>query len=408
MRKTVALIEWNWKGHHPTFFNHYVIALEQLGLNVIAFCPNPDEALKASGESGRPTHVGLNHPQRIEFRKIQLPARRFRNLRPARIGAIDWTVRLFRGIERQISEWSGSSGKKVSIIFYACMYDWDFQWAHIAQPFLRVPWTGLYLQAMSYRMPGKAHPVTGGLPVPERMFGGRLCKGIGILDEGIAIQASEALGKLVITLPDLADGTVSNHQSDRELAQKMRRFADGRPIVGLFGHLQRSKGMSTFIEAARMPDAAGICFAIGGDVMWPEEALETATIQQALAECPNVWSHLARIPNEAQLNHLLAACDVVFAAYLDFPHSSGILAKAAVLKKPVIVSDGYLMAERTRKYSLGEIVDQDSPPQILQAILKITKDPDYWIALKEPKWQEYCDENTFEQFKARVSELVNA
>jgi hypothetical protein len=102
----------------------------------------------------------------------------------------------------------------------------------------------------------------------------------------------------------------------------------------------------------------------------------------------------------------MQACDVLSAAYIDFPHSSGIQAKAAALGKPLIVSDGYLMAERTRRFRLGEIVPQGNAPALLEAILKITNDPAAWIKGHNPLWENYGHEHSFDRLKAGLKELL--
>ncbi len=102
----------------------------------------------------------------------------------------------------------------------------------------------------------------------------------------------------------------------------------------------------------------------------------------------------------------MATCDVIFAAYLDFPHSSAIQCKAADLNKPIIVSEGYLMAERTRRFSLGEVIPQGNAKALLEAIIRITKNPGVWVAEHKPRWSEYRLENSFERFKKSLVELL--
>lgn len=404
--KCIALVEWNWTGHHPTYFNHFILAMEEIGVEILALCPNPCEAEELANKTRHDADENMLHRGRTRFRKIEVPARRFHDFRPRRIGAIDWTIRHFGGIEDQVREWALESGSKVDAIVYACIYDRDFEWVHLARPFLRMPWMGLYLHAMTYRMPGRFLPHTNRLPCPEKMFSSRLCKSIGTLDEGIVGRFSSAIGKPVVALPDLADERPAMNAEDRVLGERLRRFAAGRPVVGLFGHLQKSKGLLTFIEAARSPGASKICFALGGEMLWPSDEGENGQIRLALAQCPNLWTHLERIPTEPCLGDLMQACDVLSAAYIDFPHSSGILAKAAALGRPLIVSDGYLMAERTRRFRLGEVVPQGDAPALLEAILKITKDPAAWIEDHNPLWEDYGREHSFDRLKAGLRELL--
>lgn len=33
--KTVALIDWNWHGHHPTYFTHFAVAMAEVSAEVV-------------------------------------------------------------------------------------------------------------------------------------------------------------------------------------------------------------------------------------------------------------------------------------------------------------------------------------------------------------------------------------
>jgi hypothetical protein len=279
---------------------------------------------------------------------------------------------------------------------------------HTARPFLRLPWMGLYIQTLPYRTPGKVHSRIGHVPRPETMFHGRLCQGIAILDEEIVERVSLSIGKPVTALPDLTDERAASSAEDRLLGERLMKFAAGRPIVGLFGHLHDSKGVVTFLEAAQLLPETEACFALGGEVWGGERGEIGREIKRTLAKRSNLWTHLERIPGEPSLNHLLATCDVIVAAYWDFPHSSGIQTKAAVLKKPLIVSAGHLMAERSRRYHLGEVIHQKDPLALCEAILKITRNPEVWRVANQPQWTEYCARHTFVQLKEGLRGLLAA
>jgi glycosyltransferase involved in cell wall biosynthesis len=397
----IVLADWGNGGHHPTWFQHFVLALEELGVDVLALCPYPAEA-EAGANEARPKAEIANRPRgKTEFARVKVASRRFGSPWPRRLSLIDWAIRHFRGVESQAHAWSKRSGKKVDAIFYACMYDFDFQRVQAAQPFLRLPWIGLYLHVAGYRQP-RRHPEWP--PRPEKLFSTGLCKGIFVLDEGIVDQVSKAIGKPVVALPELNDGRMPVNDQQRSLGDRLAEFAAGRPVVGLFGMLKESKGVIPFLEAARKSVGKPVCFALAGELYWPGP--EKNWICETLAECPNVWNHLLRIPTEIQLNYLLSKCEAIYAAYLDFPHSSGILSKAAALKKPVIVSEGYLMAERVRHFKLGEIISEGKVPALLDAINAITKDPAAWQAANQPQWREYCEAQSFTRLKSSFQKLL--
>jgi hypothetical protein len=99
------------------------------------------------------------------------------------------------------------------------------------------------------------------------------------------------------------------------------------------------------------------------------------------------------------MNSVMSACDIVHAAYLDFPHSSNIMTKAALVGRPLIVSEGYLMAERVRRFRMGEVVPQGDAGALAGAITRITRDPGAWMAANRPLWADYLREHSFERLQ---------
>ena len=402
--KTIALVDWNWAGHHPTYFNLFILALEELGFDVLAICPNPSEAAETAAKTRPTANLDGSLRGQTEFRKMDVPRHRLGRLRSARLTAMDWTVRHFTGVEKQIREWMRHTGRRVDMVFYACIYTVDFEWIRLTKPFLHFPWAGLFLHASIYRKPDR-RDLSGRLFRPEQIFEGELCKGVAILDEGVASEISSSIGKPVVIFPDVTDERLTANGGSQPLGDRLKQFASGKPIVGLFGHLQRYKGLLTFLQAAKLAAPWDICFALAGNLDLPPSE-ETSRIHQCLNECPNLWDHLIRIPDGSYLNSLLQSCDIIYAAYLDFPNSSNILTKAAFLKKPVIVSDGFLMAERVRRFNMGEIIPEGNTEALLTAILKIARDPQAWIAGNKPKWVEYCNEHSFKRLKVSFKQLL--
>jgi glycosyltransferase involved in cell wall biosynthesis len=409
--QTVALVDWNWAGHHPMQFANFTMALEELGADVLGLCPNPEEARNNTDALRRWRGLDETGQGQTAYRKVLRPAVRFHRFRPSRIwdriGAIDWTIRHFRGVESAVNQWQAESGKRVDSLFYACIYDWDFQWFQFAQPFLRLPWSGLYLHAQSFRMPGQPNPQTGRLPCPEKIFRGRGCKGLAIFDKAIASRVSATTGKPVLVFPDLTDDRLPTDPRDQVLANSLKRFSDGRPVVGLFGYLKPSKGLLPLLQASTDPRLEHVCFAIAGEMHWAAFSQQnTQTICDILGSGFNTWSHLMRVPREEQLNALLSACDILCAVYCDFPHSSGIVTKAAAFEKPLVVSDGYLMAEQVRAFGMGEVVPQGNVDAIVSAILKITIGPKAWVEQNQPRWSDYMREHSFDRLKEAFHELL--
>lgn len=388
-------------GHHPTFYAELALGLENAGFDVLALCPNPDVARKLV-EAGRAEEFAGKGS--IYFLEIEKPVGKLHWIRPRRIGAIYSTVLKFRNIERQIQREGQLLGYKTQAIFYSSIYKDDFEWICYASPFLRMSWTGIYLQASFFRMPQAfswlKHPTSASIfSIPS-------CKSFGIFDESLVKIVAREIRKPVIQIPDPARARERSDTAPGALGLALRKFAAGRPIVGLLGHLRASKGVMTFIAAAEQCNPDLICFALVGEPSWSENSEEARCIRNTALNRQNFWVHLERIPTEHEFDGLVDCCDVLAATYIDFPHSSNLLAKAAVFEKPVIVSEGHLMADRVRNFRTGEIVEQSNVFAFLKAVFRITKSRMEWEDKNAPKWELYRNEHSFENFRSKIFDLV--
>lgn len=155
-RKCVALIDWLNVGHHPVFYTEFALGLEAGGYDVLAICPDPNLALQLV-TAGR-ARESFDSPKNgtIYFIRVEEPEFRLGRVRPRRIGAIYSAISKFRNLELQIAREAEMRGLEASAIVYASIYDHQFEWIHYASPFLKLPWTGLYLQAQSLKLANAA------------------------------------------------------------------------------------------------------------------------------------------------------------------------------------------------------------------------------------------------------------
>jgi glycosyltransferase involved in cell wall biosynthesis len=256
-------------------------------------------------------------------------------------------------------------------------------------------------------MPGSVIPQSGELPCPERIFRSAKLHSIAILDEGATTALERLSGRPVVVFPDMTDEQAAEEPTP--LTTKLRRFAAGAPIIGALGQLQYTKGVITLARLALDPANKDLCFVFIGEVVWQTFKPEDRVLLSSLKDrCANVYTHFERIADERLFNNAIQACDVVFAAYLDFPNSSGILTKAAVFRKPIIVSEGYLMAERVRKYQIGEVVPEGDVGATGLAIRGILMKEGVWSNERRPKWEEYHKEHSYQRLEASFTKLLSA
>jgi glycosyltransferase involved in cell wall biosynthesis len=382
---TIALVERVWHGHIPIYYTAFCEFLTGLGHDFIAICPHPD----------RVSSPRMIDAVRFAPPTVQVRPRRFQPWMNAFTGN--------RWLRRTLREWETAHGRKINLVVFACISDWD--WLYFPRSAGGFPWQwcGLYVQCRSFRMPGIPIPGAGTIPHPEKIFRHANLQSVAVMDEGAVPYLSRlTLGRPVSFFPDFTDEAAPDHGG---VAGELRTFAAGRPVIGVLGHLQPSKGVATLGFAALDPGNAGFVFAIIGHLSGGFSPEEEAMLER-LKTAPNVFLHLEAIPGDAAFNGILAACDVVFAAYHDFPNSSNLLGKAANFRKPVIVSDGYLMAERVRRYGSGEVIPQKDPVRLTAAIHKILPDKEAWIREHQPQWDTYRAETSREAARKAFAELI--
>lgn len=405
-QKTIALVDWAWVGHHPSYYILFVQALLELGHRVVAMCPEGDAASAVAErfeQECQSDTLSILPCQRISWVPRFLPSR----LLLQGVHEMICQLRTFRAIHRQLSQWEREQSLSVDLVFFACIYDIHFRYFHLAWRLNPRPWSGLYLHCRAFRKPGT--PIPGPqqiFPCPERFLKANGHRGLAILDEGVTEKVAALSGKPVIAIPDLTDERLSSYPSI--LADKIQQQADSRPIILSIGHLQYTKGCGTLARVAERATLNNVMFAFTGDVIWHTFSEEDqARLSSLQASQGNVLTHFKHIP-DGEFNSVFRSCDIIFAAYLDFPNSSNLLAKAAVFEKPVIVSDGSLMAERTREYRLGEIIPEGDVDAAERALVELTKDLPGWIERNQPRWAVYRKLHSFETLKTCFAKLLAA
>jgi hypothetical protein len=392
--KNIALVETSWGGHQPTYFKLFVRALLELGCHVTAFCPEPEDVQAALD--------GLSAEDRS-----RLKTRRFTNVTPCRflpdrvkyrLATILSTLKLSFALFR--SEFS--LHKKFNLVFFASMYDNHFSRRRESVLIFPFPWSALYIYSGKFRKLLPRASLSDLPPWVATLFRSPRMKSIAVLDPDITEMMQELCDRPVICFPDLTDQRLA---VSSPIAAELKKFANGAPIVGLFGYLKPTKGTMTLAKLALDPANSDLCFAFVGDLAalgYTKE--EQALLSTLSAQLPNVFSLFRRVHDEMEFNACLCAADVIFAAYLDFADSSGILTKAATFKKPVIVSDGYLMAERIRKFRMGTVIPQGDVQAAGIAIRELLRHRD--DASTSPDWEGYCEEHSYSRLKVAFANLL--
>jgi colanic acid/amylovoran biosynthesis protein len=384
----VALVESFWTGHHPTYFTQFAIGLSEAGAEVLPICPRPDDFARRLATADVSESV---RSRILAVQGIHAPTWSGRLL-PGKLAEKANALSVFGQLGRQLRQWEKVNFRKIDQVFFACIYDSQFEHFRFAERAFGFPWSGLYLHARSFRMPGSKVPYWGGTPNPELLFSSPRLRALGLLDEGAESWLQRiAAGRPVVAFPDITDKhSPPAGSEDWALSAKMLKMAAGRPVVSLTGHLQWTKGLEEFTALAASPEMQGVFFFLGGELNTAQINPEKLRWMQGLWEkADNIYAHLQQMP-ERTMNAIVKSTDVLFAAYRSFPNSSNVLTKAATFAVPVVVNDNYLMAERVRAYQMGEVVEEGDLPDLRVTLARMLA-PGYRANLdRRARWAEYA------------------
>ncbi|MBE2213400.1 MAG: glycosyltransferase [Opitutaceae bacterium] len=233
-------------------------------------------------------------------------------------------------------------------------------------------WTGVFPDASDFRY----SPRPGGFDARLKLLAGKSCAGVGVLDEAAARHLADFLKpKPVAFFADIIDGTLPQQQPLQ--VTRLLKQSRGRRIVGLLGHLTEVKNLDLFLRIATQPAQRDLFFVLAGQF----EPLGVSAATRRMLDLARAghWENVLvfsdRIASEADFNALIASTDVVFSVYRRFSRSSAILSKAARWHRPIVVADGYCMADRVRAYSLGCCVSDEREDTCVAAIRHLIENP---------------------------------
>ena len=368
--KTIALVDGLAGGHHLTHLRNYAHALADAGHRVLELTADPGHVAQ---------WFASHHPEMLDRirilpfveQPIRSPSWRLRRWWAP---LIRWS-RAARAVRRAAKE----TGFDPDLVFFCWLDDYLLDAAPAVRRVLPLVfpcrWSGVYFHPWHLRLPadGRVEESSNA----EWILKARNCTGVAVLDEGIASVLEQRLGKRVAIFPDETEEQLAN--TPHPTAQKMKERAAGRPVIGALGSISKRKGVMTLFEVAEASRDKPWFFAVVGSLSEGSRRTFSETELQKLdaavrGEIPNVFASFEHIEDETEFNTVFAACDMHYAVYETFAHSSGILTKAAFFEKPVIVAKGFCMEERIRRFGMGVAVEQNHVTQIVAAIERLIAD----------------------------------
>ncbi len=227
-------------------------------------------------------------------------------------------------------------------------------------------------------------------------------QGLLLLDElETDLYAERLQNKVIKFLPDIANDSVPPNQGS--MVNNIKNKACGRKIVFMGGVIGGQKNITSWCGLIKVMNPAEWYFVQIGEVNL--ESFSTrdliAYIRLLLARPENVFISDSFIGDESVFNELILASDVIFAAYRNFSRSSNMLAKAAIFRKPILVSDGSLMAKRVRYYQMGIVVQMDDISDMKIALNLMRENQDFL-----PGFHKFCKDINKKSFSAAIEQFV--
>jgi glycosyltransferase involved in cell wall biosynthesis len=395
--KTIALVDSIRGGHHPTYFKIFAKTLLELGHEVIALSPEPEEVSQ---------WVASHCPELASnFHSFELHEPSPSQFSCRRLQARAMAVACWQRVAQSIQEISSKLGKAPDITFFAWLDTYLGLIPAITDPIFPYPWSGLYFQPGYLRIPPKLRWMRHGILNPLSVLKSPHCPVVAVLDEGIADKLQQKLNKPVVVLTDITDE--SPPDMDFEIVKKIRAKAAGRKIVGLLGSLDRRKGTLTLLEVSQQVSDRWF-FVFAGRLAEPAfTAAELAKIEEIVKANPdNCFFYWNSIPDGSGFNAVVQVCDVLYAAYENFPYSSNILTKAAIFEKPVIASKNYCMGERVEKFNLGYGIEGGSVSQCVSILERLHEELSTGSLSIQPDFEGYRHRHSIEQLRAAFQKIL--
>jgi glycosyltransferase involved in cell wall biosynthesis len=280
-----------------------------------------------------------------------------------------------------------------------------------AKRFIPRPWAGLYYDPTPHRRNAPMSSVRRKCLVfrDRCLLRSTLCRGIGVQDEETVDSLRAIAGnRVVVYIPQVTD--LKMPATDPPDLRAIRAKAQGRKVIGLIGLLEKRKGLINFVRMIEHADPNKAFFVLAGQFKPSSfSEAERKELHEFFAKGTGGHWHvqLGYLEDEETVNGYIALCDSVFLAYENHFHSSGVLAKAALMRKLVIASRGGYMAEIVQRYRLGVTVAPGSFAELSTAI-DLLSDHAKYVALQEKAaYDQYREAHSMHAFETAVRQLLS-
>lgn len=389
--RVIVLIE-NWTtGHCESELKLLTAMILRWGWRVVVLYPEP-QVISAWVREFHPEHLSRF------FALTYVLNRRLKITR--------WNL-----IRDAISEVEGQTGWRVDLILFTFLASILSGPYWFARRFIPRPWAALYHNPTPHRSNAPMNLLRRKFLVyrDRCMLRSAMCRGVAVQDEETVDSLREQAGdRLVVFMPQVTDMTMRAAVPSALQAVKIR--AGGRKIIGLIGLLERRKGLLNFVRLIQRTGPEKVFFVLAGkfnDRYFSKSERKELERFFALGNGDHWHLQLGYIEDDETVNAYIALCDIVYFAYEGHYHSSGVLAKAALLRKPVIASQGYFLGETVNRYKLGVTIAEGNLAELVAAVELLSDDAKYAELRNQAEYDRYVEAHTMQAFEAAMRQLLS-
>jgi hypothetical protein len=204
----------------------------------------------------------------------------------------------------------------------------------------------------------------------------------------------------------LPDTTITDLPSVRsDMAHKIVSLARGRKIVFMGGSISYRKNVKAWSEIIVTADPEKWFFLQAGKV--DEESSFNGEWEQInknmdiAQKSNNVFVINEYIEDEKKFNELISISDFIFSVYIDFRISSNMLIKAASFKKPILVSERFLMGKRVNQYGIGVTTSETDSRRMLEDLNNLVN-----IDIADESFELYASDFSHAAFARSLDEFI--
>ncbi|MBM4022244.1 MAG: glycosyltransferase family 4 protein [Planctomycetes bacterium] len=343
-RPLVAIVDAHSGGHHAMYAAGYLWALLQIGCDVMVIAPQTLlDALPADSNDGASVRrVSLDVAGRL----------------PPQAGPEECAEMLWQALGQTLTVEATASGRYPSVVLllYLDAFVSELLRPDVAACAVSCPVMGLWFkppQTLSVRWREQIRRFVR-LGRRYRLFRSPRFAALLLLD-ATAARSIPVQPPRIITVPEFTDVTLPATRPP--VVDMILERAAGRRICCLVGSIDQRKGIRGFLEAATAAPAEEWFFMIAGSVVW--DALDAEVVGALRGDVVGSRPNLMLVDEWLQaetLNAIIAASDLLYACYEDWPYSSNMLCKAAGLGTPVLARDEGYIGRNVRRFGLGVLI----------------------------------------------------